>query len=422
MNAINVLIAEDNKLNQIALRSILNGLGYNLLLANDGQEALELAQQFPCSIFLLDVQMPNMNGFEAAEAIRAIKGNEDIPIVFLTASASDTNEIEKAFELNAVDYIFKPYNKIILRSKVQVLIDYYQKSQRIKEQAIKLKRSEAQLEKTVNHLEEMNHELVQQIRERTMLQDKLEESLKELAYKNRELKEFAYIVSHDLKSPLRAIGSLAGWLSMDYADVLDETGQEQLALMQKRVNRMNAFIDGILLYSRIGRLEVPKVYFDLNHKLENIIDLLDIRNYVDVQIEGKLPFVFGEEIRIEQVFQNLIDNAVKFNDKVHKKITIRYEDTGEFHQFQVSDNGPGIDNKYFDKIFKIFQTLSPRDTIESTGIGLTVVQKIIQTHRGKISVDSTLGEGTTFTFTLPKRQKKSNEIKANNTEQISKAS
>lgn len=220
---------------------------------------------------------------------------------------------------------------------------------------------------------------------------------------NKELDNFAYIVSHDLKAPLRGIGSLANWLVTDYKDKLDKEGADIINLLVNRVERMKNFIDGILQYSRVTRVKDNFVNIDLNRLVREVIDMLAPPANIEVVVECELPSVRGERIYIEQVFLNLISNAVKFMDKDKGVVRIDCRDNEEFWEFSIADNGSGIDEKYFNKIFMIFQTLQPRDKFESTGVGLSIVKKIIETSGGKIWLESKLKKGTTFYFTLPKK-------------------
>jgi PAS domain S-box-containing protein len=229
---------------------------------------------------------------------------------------------------------------------------------------------------------------------------KLAKMVEDLDSANRELKDFAYIVSHDLKAPLRAINSLASWIEMDYADRLDDEGREQLQLLVGRVKRMQALIDGILQFSRLGRIKEKEEDIDLNELVAEVIDSLAPPEHIKVCLDGKLPKIHLGRIRMQQVFQNLIGNAIKYMDKDQGLVKVGCrEDNGDW-RFYVSDNGPGIDQKYSEKIFQIFQTLKARDDVESTGIGLAVVKKIIEQYKGKIWVDSSLDSGSTFSFTL----------------------
>jgi two-component system sensor kinase FixL len=226
--------------------------------------------------------------------------------------------------------------------------------------------------------------------------------LEQLASANQELKDFAYVVSHDLKAPLRGIKTIAEWITGDYTDKLDNDGKEQLTLLAKRVDRMHNLIDGILQYSRIGRVEEEKVVVNLNELVPEIIDLLAPPKNISITIENKLPTIECEQTRITQVFQNLLSNAVKYMDKPQGQIKVGCTEENGSWKFSITDNGPGIEEKYFEKIFKIFQTLAPRDESESTGIGLTVVKKIVELYKGKVWLESKMGQGTTFFFTLPK--------------------
>ncbi len=226
--------------------------------------------------------------------------------------------------------------------------------------------------------------------------------LREIESANDELKNFAYVVSHDLKAPLRAISSLADWLSTDYADKFDDQGKEQMRLLISRVRRMDGLIDGILLYSRIGRMKETMVAVDLSRLVPEVIDSLAPPANITVTITNPLPTVMTEPTRIQQVFQNLLSNAIKYMDKPEGKICIGCSAEGNQWKFSVSDNGPGIKEQHFEKIFQLFQTLAPRDRVESTGVGLALVKKIVEMYGGQVWLDSTIGEGSTFFFTLPR--------------------
>jgi len=242
------------------------------------------------------------------------------------------------------------------------------------------------------------------ITERKNAEQVREQLLTEVEQVNQELKSFAYIVSHDLKAPLRGIKTLADWISTDYADKLDEEGREQIGLLSGRVERMHNQIDGVLQYSRVGREKVKRVRVNLNVLVSEIIETIVPPENIEITVENKLPIIECEETRIMQVFQNLLSNAVKYMDKPQGRITIGCVQENGFWKFSVSDNGPGIEERYFEKIFQIFQTLSPRDEVESTGVGLSVVKKIVELYGGKIWVESKPSEGSTFFFTLPKQE------------------
>ncbi len=242
------------------------------------------------------------------------------------------------------------------------------------------------------------------ITERKHAEERQIKLLKEIETANQELKEFAYIISHDLKAPLRAIGSLVDWIYADYQGKFDNQGKEMLDLIVGRVKRMNDLIDGVLQYSRVGRIKENKMTINLNKIIEEVLETLAPPSHVHVEIKNKLPSIYSERTRIKQIFQNLINNAIKYNDKPRGEIRISCSANNGHWKFGVTDNGPGIDKKYFGKIFQIFQTLAPRDKIESTGVGLALVKKIVEMYGGKIWVESELEHGSTFYFTLQKNK------------------
>ena len=201
---------------------------------------------------------------------------------------------------------------------------------------------------------------------------------------------------------MRGIGSLTDWLIHDYVEQLDDDGKMHLKLLKKRVTRMHNLIEGILQYSRIGRIDNFVTDVDLSVLLLDVLDSLSKPDNFDIQIEGHFPVVRNDETRMRQVFQNLIGNAIKYNDKKEGKVVVNCVDEGKNWLFSVSDNGPGIDEKYHQKVFQIFQTLNARDRVESTGIGLTLVKRIVENNKGKVWIETKKTEGTCFYFTLPK--------------------
>lgn len=238
----------------------------------------------------------------------------------------------------------------------------------------------------------------------------LKERTAQLSETNKELKEFAYIVSHDLKAPLRAISQLSHWISTDYKDAFDEEGKEMLTLLSGRVKRMDLLIDGILQYSRVGRAVEKKETIQLNSLVKDIIASLAVPENIEIKIVNTLPKYRGDTTRFTQVFQNLISNSIKFSDKPKGKINVGCSNEGRYWKFSVEDNGPGIEEKYFDKAFQIFQTLQARDKKEGTGVGLSLVRKIVKLYNGNVWIESKVGEGTTVFFTLPKIDIKKEKI------------
>lgn len=240
------------------------------------------------------------------------------------------------------------------------------------------------------------------ITERKETEIKRQQLVKELEAANLELRDFAYVTSHDLKSPLRAIGSLVNWLAADYRHLFDEAGKDNLRLLESRVKRMYNFIDGMLNYARIGHANEPFKPVDLNALVENLLKhSFPANTGQKIELLNKLPTINCQALKMEQLFLNLIGNALKYNDKEEKVVQIGHQQSDNGYEFYVADNGMGISEDHFDKIFKIFQTLEVRDQTESTGIGLSIVKKIVALHEGKVWVTSEEGIGSSFFFTIP---------------------
>ena len=241
----------------------------------------------------------------------------------------------------------------------------------------------------------------------------LESNVRELDRTNRELQEFAYIAAHDLQTPLRGIGTLAQWLSTDYGDKFDEQGKEQVRLLATKAKQMSALIDSILRYSVLGREESPEQEVDLSAVLSEVIAAVDPPENIEITIKNIPHSATCKKIHIMQIFQNLLCNAVECMAGPGGHIRIDCLEQDGFWRFSVADDGPGIDPKYFDKIFQIFQTLAPCDKVESTGIGLSIVKKIVELNGGKVWVESEVGKGSIFFFTLPKQPSESRSTLVN---------
>lgn len=245
--------------------------------------------------------------------------------------------------------------------------------------------------------------LVHDISLRKQAEERQARLIRELESANEELKNFAYVVSHDLKAPLRAIGSLADWISADQAEKLDDEGKEHLRLLIQRTRRMDGLIDGILQYSRVGRVRETLVDVDVNEVVMEALAMLAPPPHIRVDVARNLPTVHAERTRILQLFQNLLSNAVKYLDKPEGLISVACTEYDREWEFSVSDTGPGIEARHFKRIFQLFQTLAPRDRVESTGVGLALVKKIVEMYGGHVWIESQPGVGSTFLFTLPKR-------------------
>ena len=223
---------------------------------------------------------------------------------------------------------------------------------------------------------------------------------------NKELDDFAYVASHDLKSPLRAIANLATWITEDAGDLLPEDSQKHLDQLVQRAERMEQLLEDLLQYSRAGRDPSDVEDVDTGALLNDVIDMLAPPETFKIDVAPDLPSIESEASPIQQVFLNLISNAIKHHDRLDGTVRVSWkEDNDDMMRFIVEDDGPGIEPAYHDRIFKIFQTLKPRDEVEGSGMGLAIVKKILRNHGGDIALVSSPGEGARFEFTWPKKQR-----------------
>ena len=326
--------------------------------------------------------------------IRPIEEMKDAAVRIASGDLTQRVEVQSQDEIGQFAAQFNAMTSA-LKTRQEQLKESYKQISFAKDQL------EVRVRERTTELTVANDQLTREISRREKAEKRKDRLLEELEMANRELKEFAYVASHDLKAPLRGISTLAEWISVDYADKLDEKGKKQMELLINRTERMHNLIEGILQYSKVSQVKEELVEVDLKKLVPEIIDMLGPLENVEIKIENELPTILSEQTRIMQVFQNLLSNAVKYMDKPDGQVRIGCTREDDFWKFSVSDNGPGIEKRNVERIFQIFQTLVPRDKYESTGIGLAVVKKIVEIYGGRIWVESEPGRGSTFFFTLP---------------------
>lgn len=359
----NLLVVDDRKENLLATEKVLRPLNANIFKATSGNEALSLLLRHRFAVVLLDVQMPEMDGFETATLMQEHESMRGVPIIFVTAISKEEKYASRAAEIGAVDYIFKPINSDILKSKVKVYLDLYVQRE---------------------HILKLNSVLQQS---------------------NEELERFAYICSHDMQEPVRMMNSYAGLLEERCAETLDEKSGRYLKFILGNAQRMQKMIQDILTFSRVGREEVKVEDIDSNEIAREVIaEFETIAAEKGATITCRdLPALRASPTLLRILFQNLIGNALKFQDGSRKpEIAIEARREGSAWRFTIRDNGIGIDPQFRDRIFTIFQRLHRKEDYPGTGIGLSTCRKFIRLCGGDIDFESTPGQGSTFFFTLPR--------------------
>lgn len=380
--SVTILIVDDRTENIFALEKLLEKPERAFLTATNGKDGLKLALDKQVDLIILDVQMPEMDGFEVAQVLRSHKRTRDIPIIFASAEKKERHSMIKGFEEGAVDYLSKPLDPELTKAKVSVLLKVQVQKKELIEKNLILENADAKIRQ---------------------LNADLKNNLLQLEMSNKELESFSYSVSHDLRAPLRSIIGYAKILEEDCKDRLQPGEQKALDVIQQNANRMNVLIDDLLEFSKLGKKEVRKSEIDTETLVRQTV--LEVSqtypNKADIQV-GTLPIAYADYTLLTQVWTNLISNAVKYSSKnMQPVVEIGSQQNGSETIYYVKDNGAGFDMAYADKLFKVFQRLHRSDEFEGTGIGLALVQRIINKHGGRVWAEAKKNEGAAFYFSLP---------------------
>ncbi|BAV10031.1 two-component hybrid sensor and regulator [Filimonas lacunae] len=399
---IKILIVDDRPDNLLSIESILEKENYHIVKAGSGRAALKiLLREFDFSLILMDVQMPDMNGFETAALIYQRDKLKNVPIIFITAHNED-EAIFKGYKVGAVDFIYKPINPELLRVKVGLFVELYQKTQSLQAQETKLLNINASLQKEIEEREASE----QKVRDlnRLLVQNNIH-----LKAVNEELDRFAYIASHDLQEPLRKIRVFSDMI-MQKKDTEGEVDKYITKIINATI-RMQQLVNDLLRFSRHAVQGGDFVTADLNDIVKEALGELEIaihQSKAKITL-GILPVAHVIPTLMRQVFYNLISNAIKFRKKdtvpeVH--IYAEQSATGDnnYYKIFVVDNGIGFEKKYSEDIFVVFKRLHSYHEIEGSGIGLSICKKIMEQHSGFITAASEINEGATFVITLPEKQ------------------
>lgn len=384
-----VLLVDDRPENLLSLEGLLEGMHLLTVRASSGNEALAATLRHDFALVLLDVQMPGMDGFETAELLRANPRTRTLPIIFVTAGMDDISHQFRGYDAGAVDYLIKPFEPFILRSKISVFRDLY------------LQRRELEMHR--NHLQELVDMQTAELRRAAEeLERRVEQRTRELVETNRQLESFAYSVSHDLRAPLRHINSFSQILEEEYGTALDDQGRQLIRRIVGGCIRMGNLIDAVLELSRASRKPLERIRVDMTRVAREVADELKEHGggSAAIRIE-ELPTASADPLLIRQVFVNLIGNALKYSRKREKPlVAIGSETVDGVVWYVVRDNGVGFDMRYADRLFGVFQRLHPGDEYEGTGVGLAIVHNIVTRHGGVIRAEAEPDRGAAFFFTI----------------------
>lgn len=410
-----ILAIDDNRTYLKFLDENLKKDGIDIDKATSGKEALEKMNNKKYDCILLDLVMPGIDGIEICQKVLEMRGPVEKPMVLMLTAHESKEDMTRALEAGADDFVGKSSDISIIKARINALLRrkfIQEDNQRIFEE---LKRKEMEVErsriekaaaetkallaeKLLNTVEKLEEE----IEERKRMELKIKNYSRVLELSNKELESFAYVASHDLQEPLRAVSGFLELVEKQYKNKLDEKGKDFIHRAVSSAKRMQEMINDLLTYSRITTsgqsFELYSLEKILDRVLTNMSPTIERKNAVVTR--DPLPELTCDESQIHRLFQNLISNAIKFCDQPQPLIHISAEEQKNHWLLSVKDNGIGIDPSYHETIFKIFQRLHSKDKYPGTGIGLAICQKIVERHEGKIWVESNPGKGSTFFFTL----------------------
>ena len=358
-----ILIVEDTLTIREEIHDILVMEGYTVFEAENGSIGFEIALKKHPDLIISDILMPKLNGFEMYKKLQNNKTTKLIPLIFLSAKA-EKSDIRAGMNLGAEDYLTKPIDVEDLLNTVKIKIDK------------KILLAQEIIDKTTT----ISATLQQQ---------------------KKELDNYAQLISHELKTPLRNISDILIWIREELAHpISSENSINSIELLENKVERMELLLIKLEQYKNISPSSFKKNKINLNTIAKKVIAKLQVPSHIKIEIKNKLPTLFADEIMLEKVFEILIQNALDHIDKKKGLILLACETTEEDYLFSIKDNGIGIKTKYHEKIFEMFQTI---DSNNSTGIGLSIVKKIISYYNGEVKVESKTNKETIFYFSLPKK-------------------
>jgi hypothetical protein len=387
---------DDQPENLLSAEAVLEGLGQEIVKAESGREALRHLLDDDFAVIVLDIMMPEMDGFETAALIRQRERSRHTPIIFLTALGRGEEHIRTGYDLGAVDYIMKPFVAEILRTKVSVFVELNRTAALLRQQSELLERRNGELQHAIERSWRAEEEI-------KALNQHLERQVTELAEVNRELEAFSFTASHDLRGPLSRIAGFSKALLEFHAGQLDETGRRYLDRIENSAARMCVLVEDLLRFSRITRVEMSEGKVDLTEIVRGLAAELaaqdsgrEVEFVVADGVEG-----WGDPALLRTALLNLMENAWKYTRKrAAARIEFGTLEGAQSPDYFVRDNGAGFNMAEADRLFNPFQRLHKESDFEGTGIGLATVDRIIRRHGGQVWAQGEVGQGATFFFTL----------------------
>ena len=405
-----IMLVDDREDNLLSMETVLEPDGYRFVKATSGRQVLKLLlTDFDFALILMDVQMPNLNGFETASLIYERERLRQIPIIFITANNYGDENLFRGYRAGAVDYIYKPVNPDLLRAKVSVFVELYRKNQRLLAQEQKLVAINRNLELEIA-------DRIASEQKVTELNRQLLENIARLETANKDLDLFAFMASHDLQAPLRKIRMFSDRLLAGGTANMNNENRLYLNRIQEVSRRMQELINDILRFSKISAEGQSFEEVDLNLVIQDVVSEMEtvIREKNAEIIVDPMPILPASTVLMGPLFSNLVSNALKYTRKNEApRVHIRYDEGSaaaaingkepdtRYGRIYIEDNGIGFDQKYAEQIFDMFRRLHSNAEYEGTGIGLALCKKIVDMHRGFISAIGRPGEGAVFIVSLP---------------------
>lgn len=352
-----ILIVDDRKENILTLQNIIDADDRFILTAESGNEALKIIMHENIDLVLIDVQMPDMDGYEVVDLMRLNPRTKHIPVVFVSAVSKNDKLNTEKYEPGTVDFLFKPLDLEETRRR----INWFEK-------LIQVKKENDRMHKDAVKLQE-------------------------------DFTRFVYLVTHDIKAPIRAIDNLTTWITEDMGNDLKPSVAENLSLLRNRVNRTQRMMNALSDFARVIRLKENRQAVEVNKLIQAVIESVSGSEKCKFTVTGCDKIIQAEKDLMQRIFTELIKNSIQHNEKENAEITIRMEEQPDEYVFTIQDNGPGIIKQNEDKAFEIFQTLKSKDDSENNGIGLPLVKRILENLKQKIWIDYSYPSGLCIKFT-----------------------